>query len=89
LAGKKQPKHVGKFYSNLMTAIFFLISANCTQFEVSSLALGLELQVPSFGLRFLKKSWSRSRSFNQDSVSNVMVSTTSLLSPQNPPWRRD
>jgi len=77
-AGKKQPKQFEKFQKlekiqlRSDDGIFFKISVKCTNFEVSS--LGLEVQVSVSG--FLMKS--RSRSFNQASVSKVTVSTASL-----------
>jgi len=64
-----------------MTTYFLKILAKCTNFEVSSLGLGLELQVSSLDLNlgvFDEVSVS-SRNFNQVSVSKVTVSTTSLV----------
>ena len=66
-----------------MTTFFNKISEKCTNFEVSS--LGLELQVSSLGLgvfdEVLVSISVYSRNFNQDSVSvsKVTVSTTSLV----------
>jgi len=74
-AGKKQPKHIGKmpeiwkkFKSEVMTTFSFFYLAKCTNFEVSSLGLGVfdEVSVSS-------------RNFNLVSVSKVTVSTTSLV----------
>ena len=55
---------------------FWKISAKCTNFEVTS--LGLELQVSSLGLGVFDEVSVSSRNFNQVSVSEVTVSTTSL-----------
>jgi len=66
-----------------MTTFFNKISEKCTNFEVSS--LGLELQVSSLGPRVFDEVLVSisvySRNFNQDSVSvsKVTVSTTSLV----------
>jgi len=66
----------GRPWSEVMTTFFWKISAKCTNFEVPS--LGLELQVSSLGV-FDEVSVS-SRNFNQVSVSfsKVTVSTSSL-----------
>jgi len=72
-----------KLKSKVMTTFFNKISEKCTNFEVSS--LGLELQVSSLGLgvfdEVLVSISVYSRNFNQDSVSvsKVTVSTTSLV----------
>jgi len=56
--------------------IFWKISAKCTNFEVSSLRL--ELQVSSLGFGVFDEVSVSSRNFNQVSVSKVTVSATSL-----------
>ena len=61
-----------------MTTFFQKLSAKCTNFEVSSLAL--ELKVSSLGLGVFDEVSVSSRNFNQVSVLKVTVSTTSLLS---------
>jgi len=53
--------------------IFFSISAKSTTFEVSSLGLEFQISVSDFLMK------SRSRRFNEVSVSKVTVSTTSLF----------
>ena len=56
-----------------MTKFFWKFSAKSTEFEVSSLGLDFQVSVSEFLMK------SRSRSFNQVSVSKVTVSTTSLV----------
>jgi len=60
-----------------MTTFLKKMSAECTNFEISS--LGLELQVSSLGLGDIDEVSVSSRNFNQVSVSKVTVSTTSLV----------
>ena len=80
-AGKKQPKHVGKMpeikkcKSEVMTTFFFL--EKCTNFDISS--LGLELQVSILGLGVFDEVSVSSRNFNQVSVLKVTVLTTPLV----------
>ena len=71
----------GRPRSEMMTTFLWKISAKCTNFEVLSLGLGLELQVSSLGLGvFDEVSVSvSSRNFNQVSVSKVTILTTSLV----------
>ena len=74
ISSKKQPKHVGKmpeiwkkFRSEVMTTFFQKISAECTNFEVSSLGVELQVSVSEFlmksrsRLEILTRSRSRSR----------------------------
>jgi len=62
-----------------MMTFFTRISTKCTNFEVST--LGLELQVSSLGLGVFDGVSVSSRNFNQVSVSvsKVTVSTTSVM----------
>jgi len=66
----------GRPWSEVMTKFLWKVSAKCTNFEVSS--LGLELQVSSLGLGVFGEVSVSSQNFNQVSVSKVTVSTASL-----------
>ena len=72
---RKNARNLKKFYSEVITTFFKNISAKCTNFEVSS--LGLEFQVSSLGV--FDEVSVLSQNFNKFSVSQVTVSTTSLL----------
>jgi len=89
-AGKKQTKHVGKmpeiwknFKSEVITIFLKKVSRKCTNFEASSLGLGVFDDVSSLGRGVFDDVWVpvSSQNFNQVRVrdSKVTVSTTSLV----------